>query len=309
MIPAPNGNLAGGNINPSNPQTDRNPPITSPSQTTGTPNSYPQPPAWGTPKKHKSNPNQTHYVKMPLWIFVLLCAVLAVIVVISLCFGTISTVQLSNTRAAYAKLEKKYHSDEKIMDALRKLANSSESSDDSDDSGDDSDSSSSDAPEDAKENQNQVQGATETNGTLKMRFDSVEYPSSIPNSDGEEKPITAQQGRKLVQVNTYVTNNGKSPIDLTCSYEINARLINDKGQSFTPIDDDYKVAGNPECNFELQAGTGETMKWVYEIPQDSQLTGLIWQDVTDMNQDYDYSSFIFDKNKPFKSVIKSDEYE
>lgn len=302
-----NSNSDNGNTSPSNPQVGQNPPMMPPSQIAGTPNNYPQPPAWGTSKKHKKNPNQAHYVKMPLWAFILLCAVLAVIVVISLCFGTVSTVQLSQTRAEYAKLEKKYRSDEKIMDALRKLTDSSESSEDSDDSDDDSDSSS-DAPEDAKENQNQVQGATETNGTLKMRFDSVEYPSSIPNSD-DEKPFTPKQGHKLVQVNTYVTNNGKSPIDLTCSYEIDARVINEKGQSFTPIEDDYKVAGNPECNFELQAGTGETMKWVYEIPQDSQLTGLIWRDVTDMDKDYDYSSFIFDKNKPFKSVIKSDEYE
>lgn len=57
-----------------------------------------------------------------------------------------------------------------------------------------------------------------------MRSDSVEYPTSIAKDYNAEEPFIPHAGSKFVQVNAYVTNNGKQPVDMTCGYVIDAVL-------------------------------------------------------------------------------------
>lgn len=141
-----------------------------------------------------------------------------------------------------------------------------------------------------------------------MSLDLVNYPSSVPTKASESEPVTARKGRKLVQVMARVANHGTSPFSLTCDDKIDIRLIDDRDRSFTPMPQQDALFGNPAYTAELQPGTSEVMTWVFEIPQETKPRGLIWMDATDPRSLHDYSSFLFDKDKPFRSVIPYDEY-
>ncbi|MGW6795741.1 hypothetical protein [Streptomyces chartreusis] len=82
-------------------------------------------------------------------------------------------------------------------------------------------------------------------------------------------------GAKYVTLKTVVTNDGTSSMDLTCSLPIVNALIDDQTRRFDTIDDLYDVAGNPECNAQLQPGFKDEMQFVYRVPDDT--TIALWE--------------------------------
>ncbi|MFH9816290.1 hypothetical protein [Streptomyces sp. NPDC017230] len=77
---------------------------------------------------------------------------------------------------------------------------------------------------------------------------------------------------KYVVLKTVVSNEGKASMDLTCSLPIVNALIDDQGRRFDTIEDLYDVAGNPECNAQLQPGFDDEMQFVYRVPKDTVVT-------------------------------------
>ncbi|WP_405578328.1 hypothetical protein [Streptomyces sp. NBC_01092] len=85
----------------------------------------------------------------------------------------------------------------------------------------------------------------------------------------------AGAGAKYITLKTVVTNDGTSSMDLTCSLPIVNALIDDQARRFDTIDDLYDVAGNPECNAQLQPGFKDEMQFVYRVPDDA--TIALWE--------------------------------
>ncbi|MDX3528046.1 hypothetical protein P1P75_16785 [Streptomyces sp. ID05-39B] len=77
---------------------------------------------------------------------------------------------------------------------------------------------------------------------------------------------------KYVILKTVVSNEGKASMDLTCSLPIVNALIDDQDRRFDTIEDLYDVAGNPECNAQLQPGFDDEMQFVYRVPKDAVVT-------------------------------------
>ncbi|MCC3651686.1 hypothetical protein LIX60_09445 [Streptomyces sp. S07_1.15] len=77
---------------------------------------------------------------------------------------------------------------------------------------------------------------------------------------------------KYVIINTVVSNDGEASMDLTCSLPIVNALIDDQDRHFDTIEDLYDVAGNPECNVQLQPGFDDKMQFVYRVPKDAVVT-------------------------------------
>ena len=80
---------------------------------------------------------------------------------------------------------------------------------------------------------------------------------------------------KYVTLKTTVSNEGKSSMDLTCSLPIVNALVDDQGRRFDTIEDLYDVAGNPECNAQLQPGFKDEMLFVYRVPKDAKIA--LWE--------------------------------
>ena len=99
--------------------------------------------------------------------------------------------------------------------------------------------------------------------------------------DGKNTP--AGSGAKYVIIHARVQNDAKTGMDLTCSYPIANKLIDDQDREFDAIADLYKILGNPECNADLQPGFAETMIWIYRVPASAHIAGWSFADATDMS--------------------------
>jgi hypothetical protein len=80
---------------------------------------------------------------------------------------------------------------------------------------------------------------------------------------------------KYITLKTVVSNEGKASMDLTCSLPIVNALVDDQDRRFGTIEDLYDVAGNPECNAQLQPGFDDKMQFVYRVPEDVVVT--MWE--------------------------------
>lgn len=83
-------------------------------------------------------------------------------------------------------------------------------------------------------------------------------------------------GSALYQLMATVKNDGKSAMDLTCSLGVDIQLLSSQNEKYDPIDDLYKVKGNPECNHFMQPGYSENMTWVFQAPSDRHIVGAIF---------------------------------
>lgn len=111
-------------------------------------------------------------------------------------------------------------------------------------------------------------GEEARNGGANVKITKVTTSDTITLAGTQKK---AGADAKYVTVKSVVTNEAKSSMDLTCSLPINNALIDDQGRRFDTIDDLYEVAGNPECNAQLQPGFKNEMLWVYRVPKDAKI--------------------------------------
>lgn len=105
----------------------------------------------------------------------------------------------------------------------------------------------------------------------------------------DKKPDT---DGKYLQVQTTIENTGTASLDLTCSWPIEIIALDSKDRQFDPIEDLYDLKGNPECNSSLQPGFKDKMTYVFLVPMDAEVAGIIFRD-TSMD-DVDFSIVSFD---------------
>lgn len=135
---------------------------------------------------------------------------------------------------------------------------------------------------------------TTINGGLAITLHSIEEPASVPQEwNGPQTPLTPQANAKFFAAHVTVKNDTTGPIDITCSYPLEIRAVNSKGQTYTPIDDLFKIPGNPMCNDQLQPGMTSEVDYVFEMPNDTKVVGIVWRDVTDLSANNEYSAFKF----------------
>ena len=131
-------------------------------------------------------------------------------------------------------------------------------------------------------------GKTVRSGGIKLKVVSTRSARSLQMLDDYGEPtrtLRAKQGGRYVVVKTRLTNDAARGIDLTCSYEVDAKLLDAEDRQFDPIDSLYEVPGNPECNEMLQPGFKTTMTWVYLVSPGSDITTFAFVDVTDPDEE------------------------
>ncbi len=97
---------------------------------------------------------------------------------------------------------------------------------------------------------------------------SIDYLEQGVKADrASTETLDAVAGGKLVTVTTEVENTGTEAWDLTCGFSIQAKLVDDQGRHFQPVESLYRIPGNPECNEQTNPGFTKTMKWAFEVPE------------------------------------------
>lgn len=138
----------------------------------------------------------------------------------------------------------------------------------------------------AKIGENAVNGGIQLNVESAVSAPTVTMNTSTYRSgSGFEtyEDVPAQSGGRYIIVKATVTNNGKAPIDLTCSYPIKIQVLNENEQVYTPIDDLYKIQNNPECNASLQPGFSSPMTWAFMVPSQGNILGALFTEVDTVN--------------------------
>jgi hypothetical protein len=137
---------------------------------------------------------------------------------------------------------------------------------------------------------NQV-GQQVSNGGITLTVTSAESAPSIRLNESNFRPgsgyetytdTPAGPGAKYVIIKTHIVNNAKTSLDLTCGYPIKTVLVDEQQRNFDPIQDLYKVEGNPECNSQLQPGFDSDMTYPYRVPESTHVRGWAFVDETEM---------------------------
>jgi Domain of unknown function (DUF4352) len=134
-------------------------------------------------------------------------------------------------------------------------------------------------------------GEVATSGGIEMTVNqvrtepSVTYEGGVSSSitpNAKQKTITAPQGGTYIYVDTTITNNTSKGIDITCSFPVDAKVVDDSGRKFDPIESQDQIRGNPECNALLQPGFEDEMTWVFLVPPDARIMTFEFSDVTNL---------------------------
>lgn len=248
-----------------------------------------QPPPQSPVNMRVPEQNQSQHMKLKRHITFTVSNLIVILIgalVIGIAIGAIPClIAYGNLNARFIDLSQKYD----------QSTQTNSGNTDSESSGSASDNNSS-AQSNSK-NLNKLVGDTTTSGSLSMKLNKIEYPTSIQTTgyDGMPPTLTPKQGNKYLAVSVEVKNDSKQPIDLTCSLPLQIRAVNDKDQQYSIIEKLYDISGNPQCNAQLQPGMSSPIKYVFEMPSDTKTLGVVWQDISDMNNRGDYATFVFQK--------------
>ncbi len=116
-----------------------------------------------------------------------------------------------------------------------------------------------------------------------VSYEGGTYSSFTPNA--EPKTIKAPQGGRYVYVVTKVTNESSEGLDLTCGYPMEVKLVDDSDRRFDPVENLDYIAGNPECNAQLQPGFTDKMTYVFLVPPGAESDAFRFAQVTENLED------------------------
>lgn len=142
-------------------------------------------------------------------------------------------------------------------------------------------------------------GETTTGGSgIKVQVVKWEVPATVRmyKHEGYSEDTTTQldykpkAGYQWVRVETRLTNGTRGSLDVTCSSPVRVWLADADGDQFDPMQSQFLIPGNPECNVGVQPTVTATVTWVFEVPATAAPAGFIWQDWGD-GLDSDGDSF------------------
>lgn len=151
-------------------------------------------------------------------------------------------------------------------------------------------------------------GDTLEEGGVKLTLNSFEEVSSVDVNQSGFKTgsgyetitqLTAEEGTKLYRADTTIENTDRTSMDLTCSYEVDIKVLSDKDQEYLPLENMHEIVGNPGCNDQLQPGFSTEMSWIFKLPADSKAIALFFVDPIVNNQfalSEDFQIFQLDPN-------------
>ncbi|MHA6631773.1 hypothetical protein ACU61A_40595 [Pseudonocardia sichuanensis] len=134
-------------------------------------------------------------------------------------------------------------------------------------------------------------GQAVSNGGITLTVTGARVVESVEMNESNFRPGSGyetymetrpQQGAKFVMIQARIFNSGKSSIDLTCSWPVDAKLIDALDREFDPIDDLYKIKGNPECNHQLQPGFEAEMTYVHLVPETATIAAWSFRDTAEL---------------------------
>lgn len=98
------------------------------------------------------------------------------------------------------------------------------------------------------------------------------HADGVKRGSQPEERLDAPAGGRFVTVTTTVKNTGLQSWNLTCGFAIQAHIFSDKEQRFDPVDNLYRLVGNPDCSDHLNPGFESTMIWSFAVPDDIEIT-------------------------------------
>lgn len=134
------------------------------------------------------------------------------------------------------------------------------------------------------------------NAGITLTVDKVGYPATYQRLSNnmqkdseyaEYSTVSPRANGKFVQIDATVLNSGVTAIDLTCSWPVNAVVVDTQGRNYKPVDSLHELQGTPGCNDDLNPGFDSPMTWIFEVPSTANVTLFGFADT---NADaYDYS--------------------
>jgi hypothetical protein len=134
-------------------------------------------------------------------------------------------------------------------------------------------------------------GQTLSDGGVTLTVKSARVTDSIDMNESNFRPGSGYEvytktkpdaGGMFVVVEAHVVNNAKVSMDLTCGLPVTTKIADDQDRNFDPIQDLYKLKGNPECNKQLQPGFEADMTWVYLVPTTATVVRWGFYDSTEL---------------------------
>ncbi|ANE05169.1 hypothetical protein [Corynebacterium crudilactis] len=120
-----------------------------------------------------------------------------------------------------------------------------------------------------------------------------------------QEQLDAPEGGRFVTVATTVENAGLVSWDLTCGFAIQAHVFSDKGQRYDPVDDLYRIPGNPGCNDDLNPGFSHTMIWSFPVPDDVKIIHFGFADPETHYDDLTMIDISSAKSAPISAEVTS----
>lgn len=104
-----------------------------------------------------------------------------------------------------------------------------------------------------------------TSAKLIYRILETAQPGYVAATPGDDD-LVASNSASLYTVKLNVLNMSDSWIDLTCSFEVDIRVIDSTFRRFSNTGDRYTFLGNPECNDFMNPGFDADVLWAFDVP-------------------------------------------
>ncbi|MDX6633037.1 MAG: hypothetical protein QOG26_1042, partial [Solirubrobacterales bacterium] len=136
--------------------------------------------------------------------------------------------------------------------------------------------------------QNRV-GQETKNGAIGLKITKVTSSPTLIYQGGNQTEVTpngikrivhAPQGGRYVLVQAVVTNDSHAGIDISCGLPVQAKAFDDKGRQFDSDQNLFLIAGNPECNVNVQPGFKHKVTWPFLVPPGTKVTTFSYSDQT-----------------------------
>lgn len=104
------------------------------------------------------------------------------------------------------------------------------------------------------------------------------WSESVSLQKRREGEIRAKEGAKFIVARIKFQNDGKTSVDIHCSFDLGSSLFDKDGRKFDHIKALYNIEGNTECNDHIQPGFGSHETIAFELPESFKADYLMFWD-------------------------------